>query len=64
MVKGDQMIDNKDLSQKIAQIFQSNLGNKLTLELANGMIAAIQQCLPAQQEVVNDNNTTTDSSGK
>lgn len=46
---------------QIAGIFQNNLGNRLSLELANGMIQEIAKLIP-QTEASNDNPTTTDSS--
>lgn len=54
--KGDEM------KEQIAQIFQNNLNNKLTLELANGMISAIFQLLP--QEPANVDNPPADTSAK
>lgn len=45
---------------QIAQIFQNNLGNKLTVELANGMIMEIAKTLPKVEEI-NDDNTATDT---
>lgn len=48
------------MKEQIAQIFQNNLNNKLTLELANGMISAIFQLLP--QEPANVDNPPADTS--
>lgn len=48
---------------KIATVFQNNLGNRLTLELANGMVQEILKCLPQDnQGPANDHNTTTNPS--
>jgi hypothetical protein len=40
--------------QKIANIFQSNLGNRITVELANGMIQEIAKILPQTTERSDD----------
>lgn len=40
--------------QKIANIFQSNLGNRITVELANGMIQEIAKILPQVSEPSED----------
>ncbi|TXI40115.1 MAG: hypothetical protein E6Q59_03915 [Nitrosomonas sp.] len=50
------------MKEQIAQIFQNNLNNKLTLELANGMISAIFQLLP--QEPANVDNTAATTSNE
>lgn len=42
--------------QKIAGIFQSNLGNRITVELANGMIQEIAKILPQVTEPSGNTN--------
>ena len=42
---------NMDNMKDLEQIFINNLGNKLTVELANGMIGAIMQLIPIVKEV-------------
>jgi len=47
-------IDNSKLYQSIADVFNNNLGNKLSVELANGMLNSIQALL--EQENNNGDN--------
>lgn len=42
--------DNMDTFKDLQQIFQSNLGNRLTVELANGMLDAVLKLIPVIQE--------------
>lgn len=39
-----------DTFKDLQQIFQSNLGNRLTVELANGMLDAVLKLIPVIQE--------------
>lgn len=57
-------MDNQEVVlNQIAKVFQNNLGNRITVELANGMIQEISKSLPqpGPQDV---NNTTTDPGTK
>lgn len=40
------MLDKSKFIQHAATVFQQNVGNRITPELANGMIAAIAQAYP------------------
>jgi hypothetical protein len=50
-----------DELQKIAGIFQSNLGNRITVELANGMIQEIAKILP---QITGPDNKTIEGNDK
>lgn len=41
---------NMDTFKDLQQIFQNNLGNRLTVELANGMLDAVLKLIPVIQE--------------
>lgn len=56
------MINKQLLMQQIAQIFVNNAGNRLTLELSNGILQEIVKLIPEPQE--NVDNPTTDTSTK
>ncbi len=45
--------DNMDNLKELEQMFINNLGNKITVELANGMIQTIRQLIPIVQEIAN-----------
>jgi predicted ABC-type transport system involved in lysophospholipase L1 biosynthesis ATPase subunit len=46
-------------TEKLAQIFVNNLNNKLTIELANGMIGKVLELLPKLEAVENVNTPAT-----
>jgi hypothetical protein len=48
---------NENTANKIAAVFQSNLGNRITLELANGMLSEIIKLLPQSEEANVDTTT-------
>lgn len=41
---------NMDTFKDLQQIFQNNLGNRITVELANGMLDAVLKLIPVIQE--------------
>lgn len=41
---------NMDTFKELQQIFQNNLGNRITVELANGMLDAVLKLIPVIQE--------------
>jgi len=49
--------------EEMVRIFQDNLGNRLTVALANGMIAEIAKHIPKEpvKEPENDNDSAADS---
>ena len=56
--------NQEETLKKIAMIFQNNVGNRLSVELANGMIQEIAKILQENGLENNVNNSTTDSSPK
>lgn len=49
----------QDTINKIATIFQNNVGNRITIELANGMLSEIIKHLPEDQQIEHPNPTDT-----
>ena len=64
------MFDRAKIQQQFIQILNQNLGNKITPELGNGMLAALMAAVPeismhvenTEGEKINVDNTTTASS--
>ena len=40
------MFDSNKLINDVAAVFQTNIGNRITVELANGMIQSIAKLIP------------------
>lgn len=45
--------------QEIVNMFQNNIGNKLTVELANGMITLIEKRIKEAEQAAVDNAVNT-----
>lgn len=61
------MFDRTRIQQQFIQILNQNLGNRLTPELGNGMLASLMAAVPeismrVEEEKINVNDTTTASS--
>lgn len=59
------MVDKQEIMNQIAKIMQNNLGNRISVELANGILQEIQKFIP-ELEVTQENvhNSTADSGTK
>lgn len=59
------MVDKQEIMNQIAKIMQDNLGNRISVALANGMLQEIQKFIP-ELEVTQENvhNSTADSGTK
>ena len=59
------MVDKQEIMNQIAKIMQDNLGNRIGVALANGMLQEIQKFIP-ELEVTQENvhNSTADSGTK
>lgn len=59
------MVDKQEIMNQIAKIMQNNLGNRISVELANGILQEIQKFIP-ELEVTQENvhNSTADSGAK
>lgn len=61
------MFDRAKIQQQFIQILNQNLGNRLTPELGNGMLASLMAAVPeismrVEEEKINVNDTTTTAS--
>lgn len=62
------MFDRNRIQQNFVAVFQQNIGNRITPELANGMIAVLMAAVPemhienSEGKKINVNDTTTASS--
>lgn len=52
------MFDKEQVINNVAKVFQNNLGNRITVELANGMIQEVIKQIPIIEEVKTDGNNT------
>ena len=65
---GENMFDRNRIQQNFVAVFQQNIGNRITPELANGMIAVLMAAVPEMHiensdgEKINVNDTTTTAS--
>ena len=60
----DHMSDIKQrIIQEIAKVFQNNVGNRISIELANGMVSEISKHIPEMKEAVTDVNDPAAVSG-
>jgi len=62
------MFDRNRIQQNFVAVFQQNIGNRITPELANGMIAVMMAAVPemhienSEGKKINVNDTTTTAS--